>query len=113
MNKVDSTSLMNVAQRGRNAMEKGASSQQSLTGEITMAINTNKDKNIPPDTEACYETLASQEEIYLEETEEEVRAILTSDDQSPSQTTAEYWQSKIEELELDWKVERSYDQCKR
>jgi hypothetical protein len=84
-----------------------------LTGEITMAINTNKDKNIPADTEACYETLASQEEIYLEETEEEVRAILTSGDQSPSQTTAEYWQSKIEELELDWEVERSHDQCKR
>ena len=78
-----------------------------------MATNTNKDKSIPPDTEACYETLASQEEIYLEETEEEVRAILTSDDQSPSQTTAEYWQSKIEELELDWEVERSHDQCKR
>ena len=67
-----------------------------------MAINTNKDKNIPTDTEACYETLASQEEIYLEETEEEVRAILISDDQSPSRTTAEYWRSKIEELELDW-----------
>lgn len=78
-----------------------------------MAINTNKDENIPTDTEACYETLASQEEIYLEETEEEVRAILTSDDQSPSQATAEYWQSKIEELELDWEVERSHDQCKR
>ena len=78
-----------------------------------MAIKTNNDKNIPADTEACYETLANQEEIYLEETEEEVRAILTSNDQSPSQTTAEYWQSKIEKLELDWEVERSYDQCKR
>lgn len=78
-----------------------------------MAINTNKDKTIPPDTEACYETLASQEEIYLEEREEEVRAILTSDHQSPSQTTAKYWQSKIEELELDWEVERPHDQCKR
>ena len=94
-------------------MEKGESSQQSLTGEITMAINTNKDKNIPTDTEAYYEGLVSQEEIYLEETEEEVRTILTSDDQSPSQTRAEYWQSKIEELELDWEVERSHDQCKR
>ena len=73
----------------------------------------NKDKNILADTEACYETLPSQEEIYLEETEEEVRAILTSDDHSPSQTTAEYWQSKIEEQQLDWKVERSLDQCKR
>ena len=92
---------------------KGASSGQSLTGEMTMAINTNKDKNIPPDTEACYETLASQEEIYLEETEEEVRAILTSDDQSPSQTTAEYWQGKIEELEVDWEAEGPHDQAKR
>ena len=78
-----------------------------------MAININKDKNIPTDTEACYETLASQEEIYMEQREEEVRAILTSGDQSPSQTTAEYWQGKIEELELDWEVERSHDQCKR
>ena len=78
-----------------------------------MAINTNQDKNIPADTEACYKTLASQEEIYSERTEKEVRAILTSGDQSPSQTTAEYWQSKIEELELDWEVERSDDQCKR
>ena len=78
-----------------------------------MAINTNKDKNIPADPEACYATLPSQEEIYLEETEEEVRAILISDNRSPSRTTAEYWRSKIEELELDWEVERSHDQCKR
>ena len=67
-----------------------------------MPINMNRDKSTPTDTEACYETLASQEELYLEETEEELRAILTSDDQSPSQTKAEYWRSKIEELELDW-----------
>ena len=38
----------------------------------------NNDKNIPIDTDACYEQLASQEELYLEETEEEVVAILTS-----------------------------------
>jgi hypothetical protein len=36
------------------------------------------DKNIPMDTDAYDEELASQEELYLEETEEEVRAILTS-----------------------------------
>ena len=48
-----------------------------------MAINTNKDKNIPADTEACYETLASQEEIYLEEVEEEVRVKLTSYEPAP------------------------------
>ena len=70
-----------------------------------MAINTNNDENIPIETEDRFEKLASREEIYLEETEEEVRAILTSDDQSPVKTTAEYWRSKIEELELDWEIE--------
>jgi hypothetical protein len=43
-----------------------------------MSMNTNNDKSIPIDTEACYEELASQEELYLEETEEEVVAVLTS-----------------------------------
>jgi len=46
-----------------------------------MSINMNNDKNIPIDTDAYYEyyeELASQEELYLEETEEEVSAILTS-----------------------------------
>jgi len=46
-----------------------------------MPINMDKDKNIPTDTDAYYEyyeELASQEELYLEETEEEVVTILTS-----------------------------------
>jgi len=43
-----------------------------------MSINTNNNQNIPIDTDACYEEVASQEELYLEETEEEVVAILTS-----------------------------------
>ena len=43
-----------------------------------MSINANNNKNIPVDTDACYEEVASQEELYLEETEEEVVAILTS-----------------------------------
>jgi len=43
-----------------------------------MSINVNNDKNIPIDPDACYEELASQEELYLEEAEEEVVAILTS-----------------------------------
>jgi hypothetical protein len=54
-----------------------------------MAINTNKDKNIPADTEACYETLASQEEIYLEESEERARAVLISESPSPSDREAQ------------------------
>ena len=43
-----------------------------------MSINANNDKNIPVDTDACYEEVASQEELYLEKTEEEVVAILNS-----------------------------------
>ena len=43
-----------------------------------MSINPNNNKNFPVDTDACYEEVASQEELYLEETEEEVVAILTS-----------------------------------
>jgi len=39
-----------------------------------MSINANNNKNIPVDTDACYEEVASQEE----ETEKEVVAILTS-----------------------------------
>jgi hypothetical protein len=50
----------------------------NIEGGITMLINMSNDKNIPTDTEACYEERASQEELYLEETEEEVVAILTS-----------------------------------
>jgi hypothetical protein len=68
----------------------------------TMPIDKSSQENIPNDSEAYCEELAGQEEIYLEETEEEVRAILISDDQVPSQTKAEYWRSKIVELELDW-----------
>jgi len=49
-----------------------------------MSSNISDDKNTPTDAEACYETVASQEEIYLEETEEELRAILIFDDLSPS-----------------------------
>ena len=43
-----------------------------------MSINSNNNKNIPVDTDACYEEVASQEELYLEKTEEEVVAILNS-----------------------------------
>ena len=49
-----------------------------------MSINMSNNKNIPTETEACYEMIASQEEIYMEETEEEVRAILIFSDPSPS-----------------------------
>ncbi len=41
-----------------------------------MFIYESNDENIPTDTEAYYEAVASQEEIYLEETEEKLRVIL-------------------------------------
>src|SRR6185312_7283454 len=47
------------------------------------AIEMISEENIPDDKDACYEIVASQEDIYLEETEEEIRAILVFDD-SPS-----------------------------
>ena len=68
-----------------------------------MSINLSDDNKIPP--EAYYEELASQEEIYLEETEEEIRAILTSDDPSAHNAKAECWERKREELELGWRTQ--------
>ena len=50
-----------------------------------MYILDNNDKSIPTDTDAYYETVASQEEIYLEETEEEVYMVLESYDPPSSQ----------------------------
>jgi hypothetical protein len=72
-----------------------------------MSINMSKDKNIPTDTEAYYETVASQEEVYLEEREEELRAILTSDDSSPSQNNSLMLAENRGEREFDCEVERS------
>jgi hypothetical protein len=42
-----------------------------------------RSQNISIGTDAYYEEQASQEEIYLEETEEQLRMILESDDPSP------------------------------
>jgi hypothetical protein len=47
-----------------------------------MFIWENDEGNLPIDAEACSEALASQEEIYLEETEENLRMILECDDRS-------------------------------
>jgi hypothetical protein len=51
-----------------------------------MYILDNSDKRISTDTDVYFETVASQEEIYLEETEEELRMILESDDPLSSQS---------------------------
>ncbi len=49
-----------------------------------MFIYQGHDVRIPTDIEAYYEALARQEEIYLEEAEEELRAILIFGIPSPS-----------------------------
>jgi hypothetical protein len=74
---------------------------------LTMSINMGNEENIPPDAGACYETDAGREEIYLETTEEELRAILTSE----SSRTTDYWRSNREKLELDWELEIFHDRC--
>jgi hypothetical protein len=81
--------------------------------DITMSINMSNDKNIPTDTEACYEELASQEEIYLEETEEELRAILIFDDPSPSGNNSGMLAEICGERKLDWEVNRSMSDGKK
>ena len=71
-----------------------------------MSINMDDQKKIPPDTEACYETVASQEEIYLETTEEELRADATCE-----LTVAEQLRRNREKLELEWEGEIIDDRC--
>ena len=77
-------------------------SKQLLSEELAMSINKSKCTNLPAD-EASYEMAASEEEIYLEETEEELRAILTSCDPFQRKTTMEYWEKQREELEFGWR----------
>ena len=50
-----------------------------------MDIYARTDETILIQTDAYYEEQASQEEVYLEETEEELRMILCADDLSPAQ----------------------------
>jgi hypothetical protein len=48
----------------------------------TMSIEKSSDESVRNNTEAHYEELASQEEIYLEEREERARAVLISENPS-------------------------------
>jgi hypothetical protein len=43
-------------------------------------MSSRNDEAFPPEVEACYDSIASQEEIYLEEIGEEVRARFISID---------------------------------
>jgi hypothetical protein len=74
-----------------------------------MSINMSNDKNIPTDREACYEEVASQEELYLEETEEEVVAILNSYVSPASQSDRSTIIDICAERESDLEIERGDD----
>jgi hypothetical protein len=65
-----------------------------------MAINPSNDEKFPIDTDDYYETVASQEEIYREETEERLRASLTSDDPSSLQSNSLSIGSEVNETIL-------------
>jgi hypothetical protein len=72
-----------------------------------MFIYETSDEVISTNTEAYYETLASQEEIYLEETEEELRMILESCD--PPLTGGESLVHTIEDAAKNFSPEIFYD----
>ncbi len=50
-----------------------------------MSADKSDDKRTLTETDAQYEAVACEEEIYDEETEEKVREVLTNDDPSPSE----------------------------
>jgi hypothetical protein len=64
-----------------------------------MALCRSKDED-PMYTEAYYEEQANQEEVYLEETEEELRVILVSYESTPSgdESLSEQREGAAEEL---------------
>ena len=72
-----------------------------------MSINTNNDNNTSIDTDACYEELASQEELYLEETEQEIVAILTAYVSPASQTDRSTMIDICTERESDLEIDRA------
>jgi hypothetical protein len=65
---------------------------------IAMPAFNSSDENIPTAAEACYEIIASQEEIFLEETEEELRAILIFDNPCPADSVDKPLDRAVEEL---------------
>jgi hypothetical protein len=57
-----------------------------LRERVTMFNHERNEDDIPICSEAYFEAVASQEETYLEETEEELRMILVFDDLPPSRS---------------------------
>ena len=63
--------------------------QEPRRGIRAMSTDKSSNEDVQNHTEAYYEELASQEEIYLEEREERARAVLISEEPSPSGCKAE------------------------
>jgi hypothetical protein len=74
--------------------------KRSVGGTANMFIWENNEGNLPIDAEAYSEALASQEEIYLEETEESLRMILECDDRflPPNDSSDPQQEDAVEEL---------------
>jgi len=72
-----------------------------------MPIYKSDDESILTDTNAYYETVASHEETYLEETEEELRVILISKDPSSSQNYNCRFVENCIDRKPDFEVKRS------
>ncbi|HWR16789.1 MAG TPA: hypothetical protein VN577_18325 [Terriglobales bacterium] len=64
------------------------------------------------DLDEYYEEIASQEEIYLEEAEEEVRAILIFEDTAPSEIGACILPLDEDRQNLDLASEKASDEAK-
>jgi hypothetical protein len=82
------------------ALESGDRQEHWEAEMKSLCAQAGNDKNIPFRTDAYYEGRARQEEIYLEETEEELRMILEFDDppRSRSESTNEQREHAAEEL---------------
>jgi hypothetical protein len=67
---------------------------------MTIRTRASNDEYNSGRTDAYYEEQASQEEFYLEETEEELRMVLEFDDPPPSRSKSPEWQREcaVEEL---------------
>jgi len=65
-----------------------------------MRLYDNRDRDIPTQSDAHYEEVAGQEEIYLEEIEEELRMILESEDppKQPDENFNQQQECAVEEF---------------
>ena len=77
-------------------------SRQQLRGkQKTMSLDKSSEENVQNHTEAYFEELASQEEIYLEEIEERARAVLIAEKPSSLELSSHRGSPKIKRSVTD------------